>query len=45
MVYGTSYEYFKRKSKAEMRRELIDNGLWTDFVKAREALEAFQEDE
>lgn len=38
MSYETSYEYFKRKSKAEMRRELIDNGLWTDFVKAREAL-------
>ena len=34
----TSYDYFKRKSKAEMRRELIDNGLWKDFVKAREAL-------
>ena len=38
MSYETSYEYFKRKSKAEMRRELIDNGLWADFVKAREAL-------
>ena len=34
----TGHEYFKRKSKADMRRELIDNGLWKDFVKAREAL-------
>ena len=38
MSDSTSYDYFKRKSKAEMRRELIDNGLWKDFVKAREAL-------
>lgn len=38
MTELSSYDYFKRKSKAEMRRELIDNGLWKDFVKAREAL-------
>jgi hypothetical protein len=38
MTELSSYDYFKRKSKADMRRELIDNGLWKDFVKAREAL-------
>lgn len=36
----SSSDYFKTKSRPEMRRELVDNGLWADFVRARESLKA-----